>query len=92
MADPEFIEFAAKVAADLGMTLDATWEPSWNGARISDGAGRGYHVAPVRGSSDRTEIRMVFGPTQYWFDHDDRKPIFCSRSRGPEAVAADITR
>ena len=29
MADSEFIAFAGKVAADLGMTVDTTWEADW---------------------------------------------------------------
>lgn len=92
MADPEFITFADKVAASLGMTLDETWDVSWHGARITDGMGRGYRPAPVRGSSTRVEISAVYPQTSYWFDDDDRKPITCARTRRPEAVAADITR
>ena len=92
MADPEFITFVGKVAASLGMTLDETWDVSWHGARITDGMGRGYRLAPVRGSSTRVEISAVYPQTSYWFDDDDRKPITCARTRGPEAVAADITR
>jgi hypothetical protein len=92
VADPEFITFAGKVAASLGMTVDDTWDISWHGARITDGMGRGYRLAPVRGSSTRVEISAVYPQTSYWFDDDDRKPITCARTRGPEAVAADITR
>lgn len=92
MADPQFITFCGKVAADLGMTVDETWEPAWNGVRITDGAGRGYFLAAVRGNAARVEIRPVFGQTSYWFADGDRKPITCSRERGAEAVAADITR
>lgn len=90
MADPEFITFAGKVAADLGMTVDTTWEPDWNGVRITDGAGRGYRLSALGAS--RVEVRMVFAQTNYWFERDDRKPITCARARGPVAVAADITR
>ena len=92
MADPEFITFVGKVAASLGMTLDETWDASWHGARITDGMGWGYRLAPVRGSSTRVEISAVYPQTSYWFGDDDRKPITCARTRGPEAVAADITR
>jgi hypothetical protein len=92
VADPKFITFADKVAASLGMTLDETRDVSWHDARITDGMGRGYRLAPVRDSSTRVEISAVYPQTSYWFDDDDGKPITCARTRGPEAVAADITR
>lgn len=60
--------------------------------RITDGNGRAYHLSPARGNTGRVEIRPVFGPTSYWFERGDRKPITCSRGRGPEAVAGDVTR
>jgi hypothetical protein len=92
MADLEFTTFVAKVAADLGMSIDQAWEPAWNGVRITDGLGHGYLLAQVRGNAGRVEVWMVFPPTRYWFGDDDRNPITCARARGPEAVAADIAR
>ena len=92
MADAELIDFCAKVAADLGMSLDPAWDPANVSVRITDGMGKGYGFTPVRGSADRVEINMVFGPTRYWFADGDRKRITASRARGPEAVAADISR
>lgn len=90
MADTEFLTFAAKVAADLGMTLDETWDAAWNGARITDGMGKGYRLRPL--GPARVEIAAVYPQTSYWFDDGDRNPITCSRARGPEAVAADVSR
>jgi hypothetical protein len=92
MADTALIDFCAKVAADLGMTLDSAWDPANVSFRITDGMGKGYSFIPVRGSTDRVEISAVFPPTRYWFTDGDRKRITASRARGPEAVAADITR
>jgi hypothetical protein len=92
VADTELIDFCAKVAAELGMTLDPAWPLANVSVRITDGMGKGYGFTPVRGSADRVEISAVFPPTRYWFADGDRKRITASRARGPEAVVADISR
>jgi hypothetical protein len=92
VADTALTDFCAKVAAELGMTLDPAWPLANVSVRITDGMGKGYGFTPVRGSADRIEISAVFPPTRYWFAAGDRKRITASRARGPEAVAADISR
>lgn len=68
------------------MTVEAAWEPAWNGVRITDGLGRGYLLAQARGNPGRVEVRMVFRPTRYWFGNNDRNPITCARARSQPTV------
>jgi hypothetical protein len=86
----EFRDFAAKVAAELGMDLDTGSEYTWCETILSvTGDGTGYVLGLPRVQDRRSEIHPVWPRTRA--SHPALR-IGVTISRGPHAVAADIAR
>jgi hypothetical protein len=86
----EFRDFAAKVAAELGMTLDTDHDVF--GAAINGSDGSGYYLCEPYGSHGKIECSGRYPVSSYYFRPGDRPTIGVTITRGPAVVAAEIKR
>jgi hypothetical protein len=85
-----FAEFAAKLGAELGMTV-ALREAGW-GAWLGGADGEpGYWVNEPWNAGGKVEITGIYPDTQYHFP-DGRPKIGATMARGAQAVAREIAR
>jgi hypothetical protein len=86
----EFAGFCATVAAELGAELDPDPDRTWGVQIVSAaGNGTGYSLS-MPGRDGKTEISPIYPNSTY--GGGSRGRIGVSVSRGPRAVAAEITR
>lgn len=93
----QFLDFAAKLASELGLELDQGRLWAWCVFLVSySGDGTGYCLTRPRGDM-RTEVTPIYPPTSYSFPDlpgclEGGGRIGLTISRGPHAVAVDIDR
>jgi hypothetical protein len=93
LSDAELAEFAAKVAGEFGMKLDAERTAEIRHCAYITGWGRTYSLHQHREVPDgMVRIAGVHRRTNYPFQAGERPHIQVSISRGPAAVVREIRR
>ena len=84
----QLAELAVKVGRVLGMPLDRTWDG--HGVRLGT-EGNGLYLHEPYNQRGRVDIRGWFPSSSRWFS-GERANITVRADRGPEVIAAEVTR
>ena len=84
----QLAELAVRVGRVLGMPLDRTWDG--HGVRLGT-EGDGLYLHEPYNQRGRIDVRGWFPPSSHWFS-GERANITVRADRGPDVIAAEITR